>query len=255
MKDLINVVEDGSRALKGTQELEREFGGSAGAKLARRVFVAAPDEWKQLLLAPVTAHTVLAASKFVLKAGTSHGVWRIECVEGETLVCRAISCFRGALGDAEEKLRSFQPREVIPAVVREGRFLGPAGAPKERLLCSPIWDGDRPAQLKQLKEGFKRWGGKPKQQATWEETLGRKQGRQAGKARREGKQGRKEGRERGLAGRGRERGLAGRERGLAGRERGLAGRERGLAGRERGLEGRERGLAGRKRGLTGRERG
>ncbi|CAI5964056.1 unnamed protein product [Closterium sp. NIES-65] len=173
MKDLINVVEDGSRALKGTQELEREFGGSAGAKLARRVFVAAPDEWKQLLLAPVTAHTVLAASKFVLKAGTSHGVWRIECVEGETLVCRAISCFRGALGDAEEKLRSFQPREVIPAVVREGRFLGPAGAPKERLLCSPIWDGDRPAQLKQLKEGFKRWGGKPKQQATWEETLGR----------------------------------------------------------------------------------
>ncbi|CAI5952910.1 unnamed protein product [Closterium sp. NIES-65] len=74
MKDLINVAEDGSRALKGTQELEREFGGSAGAKLAKRVFDAAPDEWKQLLLAPVTAHTVLAASKFVLKAGTSQRI-------------------------------------------------------------------------------------------------------------------------------------------------------------------------------------
>ncbi|CAI5479648.1 unnamed protein product [Closterium sp. Yama58-4] len=126
MKDLIRVVVDGSRALKDTQELEREFGGSAGAKLAKRVFDAAPDEWKQLLLAPVTAHTVLAASKFVLKAGTSHGVWRIECVEGETLVCRAIGCVRGVLGDAEEKLRNFQPREpVVRALLKALRMLNP----------------------------------------------------------------------------------------------------------------------------------
>ncbi|CAI5496707.1 unnamed protein product [Closterium sp. Naga37s-1] len=173
MGDLIKVAVDGSRTLKTPQELERAFGGSEGAKLAKRVYDAAPDEWKQLLMAPVTARTVLTASKFVLKAGTSYGVWRIESVEGETLVCRAIKCFRGALEEAEERLRNFLPHEVVPAVVRDGRFLGPAGAPRARLLCSPIWVGDRPAQLRQLKEGFKRFGGKPKQQTTWEESLGR----------------------------------------------------------------------------------
>ncbi|CAI6006181.1 unnamed protein product [Closterium sp. NIES-65] len=173
MCDFVKVAADGSRALKDAQEVEREFGGSVGSRLAKRIFDAAPDEWKQLLLAPVTARTVLACSKYVLKAGTCYGVWRIESVEGETQICRAVSYFRGVLGDAEEKVRSFLPHEVVPAVVREGRFLGPAGVPKARLLCSPIWEGNGPAQMRQLKEGFKRGGGKPKQQITWEESLGR----------------------------------------------------------------------------------
>ncbi|CAI5482595.1 unnamed protein product [Closterium sp. Yama58-4] len=126
MRDLIKVAGDGSRVLKDTQELEREFGGTAGAKLAKWIFDAAPDEWKQLLLAPVTAHTVLAVSKFVLKTGTSYGVWRIECVDGEALVCRAISCVRGVLGDAEEKLRSFQPHEpVVRALLKALRMMNP----------------------------------------------------------------------------------------------------------------------------------
>ncbi|CAI5928559.1 unnamed protein product [Closterium sp. NIES-65] len=173
MGDFIKIAVDGSRALKSPQELERAFGGSDGAKLAMRIFDAAPNEWKQMLMAPVTARTVLTVSKFVLRAGASYGVWRIECVEGETLVCRAIRCFRGVLEEAEERTHNFLPHEVVPAVVREGRLLGPAGGPKARLLCSPIWEGDRPAQLKQLKEGFRRFGGKPKQQSTWEESLGR----------------------------------------------------------------------------------
>ncbi|CAI5934739.1 unnamed protein product [Closterium sp. NIES-65] len=167
MRDLIKVAADGSRTLKDTQELEEN------AKLARRIFDVAPDEWKQLLLAPVTARTVLTVSKFVLKAGMSYGIRRIEGVEGETLVCRAVNCFWGVLGGEEERFCNFLSHEVTLAVVREGRFLGPAGAPKARLLCSPIWEGDRPAQLRQLKEGFKRWGGKPKQQTTWEEVRGR----------------------------------------------------------------------------------
>ncbi|CAI5948972.1 unnamed protein product [Closterium sp. NIES-65] len=153
--------------------LMKQWAGRYGAKLAMRIFDAAPNEWKQMLMAPVTARTVLTVSKFVLKAGTSYGVWRIECVEGETLVCRAIRCFRGVLEEAEERTHNFLPHEVVPAVVREGRLLGPAGGPRARLLCSPIWEGDRPAQLKQLKEGFRRFGGKPKQQSTWEESLGR----------------------------------------------------------------------------------
>ncbi|CAI5977289.1 unnamed protein product [Closterium sp. NIES-64] len=173
MGDFIKIAVDGSRALKSPQELERAFGGSDGAKLAMRIFDAAPNEWKQMLMAPVTARTVLTVSKFVLRAGASYGVWRIECVEGETLVCRAIRCFRGVLEEAEERTHIFLPHEVVPAVVREGRLLGPAGGPRARLLCSPIWEGDRPAQLKQLKEGFRRFGGKPKQQSTWEESLGR----------------------------------------------------------------------------------
>ncbi|CAI5948882.1 unnamed protein product [Closterium sp. NIES-65] len=171
--DFIKIAVDGSRALKSPQELERAFGGSDGAKLAMRIFDAAPNEWKQMLMAPVTACMVLTVSKFVLKAGTSYGVWRIECVEGETLICRAIGCFQGVLEEAEERTHNFLPHEVVPAVVREGRLLGPAGGPRARLLCSPIWEGDRPAQLKQLKEGFRRFGGKPKQQSTWEESLGR----------------------------------------------------------------------------------
>ncbi|CAI5950037.1 unnamed protein product [Closterium sp. NIES-64] len=173
MGDFIKIAVDGSRALKSPQELERAFGGSDGAKLAMRIFDAAPNEWKQMLMAPVTARMVLTVSKFVLKAGTSYGVWRIECVEGETLVCRAIRCFRGVLEEAEERKHNFLPHEVVPAVVREGWLLGPAGGPRARLLCSPIWEGDRPAQLKQLKEGFRQFGGKPKQQSTWEESLGR----------------------------------------------------------------------------------
>ncbi|CAI7799444.1 unnamed protein product [Closterium sp. NIES-53] len=173
MGDLIRVAVDGSRTLKTSQELARAFGGSEGAKLAKRVFDAAPDEWKEMVMAPVTARTVLSVSKFVLRAGTSYGVWRIESVEGEVLVCRAIKCFRGVLEEAEERVCSLLPHEVVPAVVRDGRFLGSAGAPRARLLCSPIWVGDRPAQLRRLKEGFERFGGKPKQQTTWEESLGR----------------------------------------------------------------------------------
>ncbi|CAI7741294.1 unnamed protein product [Closterium sp. NIES-53] len=72
--DLIKVTEGGSRTLETPRELEWAFGGSEGAKLAKRVFDAAPDEWKQMLMAPVTARTVLTASKFFLKAGTSYGV-------------------------------------------------------------------------------------------------------------------------------------------------------------------------------------
>ncbi|CAI5473818.1 unnamed protein product, partial [Closterium sp. Yama58-4] len=81
--DVIKVAEDGSRSLKTPQELERAFGGTEGAKLAKRIFDAAPDEWKQMLMAPVTARAVLTASKFVLKAGTSYGIWRIESVEDD----------------------------------------------------------------------------------------------------------------------------------------------------------------------------
>ncbi|CAI5472419.1 unnamed protein product [Closterium sp. Yama58-4] len=116
MGDLIKVAADGSRALKDTQELERDFGGPEGVKLVKRLLDAAPDEWKQLLLTPVTARTVLTVSKFVLKTGTSYGVWRIESVEGETLVCRAVKCFRGVMGEAEERLCNFLPHEVVPAV-------------------------------------------------------------------------------------------------------------------------------------------
>ncbi|CAI7893934.1 unnamed protein product [Closterium sp. NIES-53] len=173
MGDLIRVAVDSSRTLKTSQELVRAFGGSEGAKLAKRVFDAAPDEWKQMLMAPVTARTVLSVSKFVLRAGMSYGVWRIESAEGEVLVCRAIKCFRGVLEEAEERVCGLLPHEVVPAVVRDGQFLGSAGAPRARLLCSPIWVGDRPAQLRRLKEGFERFGGKPKQQTTWEESLGR----------------------------------------------------------------------------------
>ncbi|CAI7901622.1 unnamed protein product [Closterium sp. NIES-54] len=74
MGDLIRVAVDGSRTLKTSQELARAFGGSEGAKLAKRVFDAAPDEWKEMVMAPVTARTVLSVSKFVLRAGTSYGV-------------------------------------------------------------------------------------------------------------------------------------------------------------------------------------
>ncbi|CAI7857027.1 unnamed protein product [Closterium sp. NIES-54] len=139
MKDFITIDENGVRALKDKAALEREFGGTHGAKLAKRIFYAAPDDWEQLLLVRVTARTVLAVSKFVLRAGTSHGVWRIESVEEETLVCRAVSCFREILGGAGERLRTFLPHEVVPAMV---------------------------------KEGFKCYGGKPKQQSSWEEELG-----------------------------------------------------------------------------------
>ncbi|CAI7835096.1 unnamed protein product, partial [Closterium sp. NIES-53] len=133
MKDFITIDENGVRALKDKAALEREFGGTHGAKLAKRIFYAAPDDWEQLLLVRVTARTVLAVSKFVLRAGTSHGVWRIESVEEETLVCRAVSCFREILGGAGERLRTFLPHEVVPA------------------MC---------------------YGGKPKQQSSWEEELG-----------------------------------------------------------------------------------
>ncbi|CAI7897000.1 unnamed protein product [Closterium sp. NIES-54] len=169
MKDFITIDGNGVKELKDKAALEKEFGGMDGAKVAKRFFDAAPNDWKQLLLALVTARAVLAVSKFVLRAGTSHGIWRIESVEEETLVCRAVSCFRGILGDAGERLCTFLPHEVVPAVVRGERLLGPAGAPTTRLLCSQFWAMECPAQLK---EGFKRYGGKPKQQSFREEELG-----------------------------------------------------------------------------------
>ncbi|CAI5518483.1 unnamed protein product, partial [Closterium sp. Naga37s-1] len=67
----------------------------------------------------------MEVSSFVLKAGTRHGLWKVLSVEGNSLVCRAFSCISGMLGGAEGRYYTFQLQEVVPAVVRDGRLLGP----------------------------------------------------------------------------------------------------------------------------------
>ncbi|CAI5468614.1 unnamed protein product [Closterium sp. Yama58-4] len=65
MRDMVLRKWDGTRTLKPEATLVRELGGSKEAEMALKAFNAAPERWRQWVLAPLTAEEVAAESPVV----------------------------------------------------------------------------------------------------------------------------------------------------------------------------------------------
>ncbi|CAI7862180.1 unnamed protein product [Closterium sp. NIES-53] len=174
MRDMVHRKWDGTRTLKSEVTLARELGGNKEAEMALKAFNAAPERWRQWLLAPLTAEEVAAESSVVctrLPSG-QRCLWEICGKMGKKVELRGLS------GKGERT--SWDVRlvlccdSVVPARLSREQAIREAGDPRARLLSSSLFKEEVVVPVRELREPSKGIEAVEGKRLSWEARAGRK---------------------------------------------------------------------------------
>ncbi|CAI5994897.1 unnamed protein product [Closterium sp. NIES-65] len=174
MRDMVLRKWDGTVVLKSKETLTRELRSKKEAEMALKAFVAAPEQRRRWLLAPLTADEVAAASSVVCTklSGGQRCLWEISACMGRKVELSGL--------DGKGERTAWKVKivlgcdSVVAVVLSKARVVREFGDARARLLGSPLVEEDKVAPLKRLREPSKNVEAVEAKRASWEARAGRK---------------------------------------------------------------------------------
>ncbi|CAI7789637.1 unnamed protein product [Closterium sp. NIES-53] len=142
------------------------------ATMATRAFYAVPDQWREWLLAPMTAEEVAAVSPFVCK-GLPNGnkcMWEVCGANGRLLELRGVNG-RGECIEWDVKLE-LRCESMAPAKILKSQAAGVVEDHMVRLLVSALFTEEGVVPLRKLREPSKGLEVVEEKRARWEARAG-----------------------------------------------------------------------------------
>ncbi|CAI5463223.1 unnamed protein product [Closterium sp. Yama58-4] len=143
------------RVEKLIENFGRELGGSKEAEMALKAFNAAPERWRQWVLAPLTAEEVAAESPVVCTRlpGGQRCLWEICGKIGRKVELRGLSG-KGERTPWDVRL-VLCCDNVLPVKLSQARAVREAGDPRTRLLSSSLFKEEVVVPVRGLREPSK----------------------------------------------------------------------------------------------------
>ncbi|CAI5977784.1 unnamed protein product [Closterium sp. NIES-65] len=174
MRDMVVRKWDGTMMLKSEETLARELEGKKEAEMALKAFHAAPERWRQWVLAPLTAEEVAGESPVMctkLPSG-QRCLWEIVGKMGRKVELRGLSG-KGERTAWDVKL-VLCCDSVLPVWLSKIRAVREVGDPRTRLLASSLFKEEDVVPLRELREPSKGIEVVEVKRASWETRAGRK---------------------------------------------------------------------------------
>ncbi|CAI5933818.1 unnamed protein product [Closterium sp. NIES-65] len=174
MRDMVMRKWDGTTVLKSEETLARELGGKMEAEMALKAFRAALEQWRQWVLAPLTAEEVAAELLVVCTklSGGKRCLWEICGKLGRKVELRGLNG-KGERSAWDVKV-ALCCDSVIPVRLSGARVVREVGDPMTRLLSSSLFAEEEVAPLRKLREPSKGVEAVEAKRASWEARAGRK---------------------------------------------------------------------------------